>query len=446
MDAIKKSPLNNIYERFCAAVMPCITASSRVCVGLSGGVDSVVLLHLFVQLRQKIQFDLSAIHVHHGISPHADDWQDFCQRLCDQLGVAFTAQRVVLDHQAASGLEAEARAARYQQYAQQPVDFIALAHHRDDQAETLMLQLLRGAGVKGLAAMAKCRGVSGQLGHLRPLLDVDRSTIVAWAQAHNFCWIEDESNADTRYARNFLRHDFLPLLNNRYPAWRATMARSAENLAEAAELLDELAKMDAQQAIHERRLYCPYLKQLSPARARNLMRHFISLHGSRMPSQARLADMLTQIISTQHDNHLAIQHDEHVLYRYQDYVYLIKRLPVVDRLAQWQWPDEGGLYIPALGQLQIKSGVGSGIAEDKFVNINVRLRQGGEVMRPDCKRPRRRLKDLLQQSMIPAWQRERLPLIYSADILICVPGIGVACEWQAQENETAVTLDWQPEQ
>lgn len=442
MDAIKKSPLNNIYERFCAAVAPYVTANSRVCIGLSGGVDSVVLLHLFVQLRQQLQFDLSAIHVHHGISAHADEWQFFCQQLCGQLNVACTVRKVALDHQAASGLEAEARAARYQQYAQQQVDFIVLAHHRDDQAETLMLQLLRGSGVKGLSAMAKYRQITGQPGYLRPLLDIDRGNIVDWARAHQLHWVEDESNADTRYARNFLRRDFLPVLNQRYPAWRESLARSAQNLGEASLLLDELAMMDAQHGIVEQRLYCPYVKQISPARARNLLRYFIAQHGCRMPSQDKLADMLGQIVNTEHDNHMAIHHDTHTLYRYQDCVCLVKQLPVINKAEQWSWPTEADLHIPALGILEVQSSMGCGIARDKFIDVSVRLRQGGEVMRPDCKRPRRKLKDLLQQSGIPAWQRDRMPLIYSADTLICVPGVGVECEWQAKINAPAVLVNW----
>ncbi|MEQ1669175.1 MAG: tRNA lysidine(34) synthetase TilS, partial [Sulfuriferula sp.] len=277
-----------------------------------------------MQLRTTIPFTLSAIHVHHGISLHADDWLAFCQQCCNQLDVAFTGQHAHLDHHAASGLEAEARAARYQLYAQQPADFIALAHHRDDQAETVMLQLLRGAGAKGLAAMAKYRAQPDQPTYLRPLLDVDRSDIVAWAQAHQLSWVEDDSNSNTHYARNFLRHDFLPILNQRYPAWRATIARSAANLAEAAELLDELAVMDAQSAVQGNRLNCQQLARLSPARGKNLLRHFFSLHHIRMPSQARLDEMLAQLTHTQHDNHLAIQHDAHTLYRYQDDAYLVK--------------------------------------------------------------------------------------------------------------------------
>lgn len=445
MDAIKKSPSNKLYTTFLAAVTPHVTATSRVCIGLSGGVDSIVLLHLFAQLRSTIPFELSAIHIHHGISPHADDWLAFCQKRCATLSIAFTGQRVHLNHHAASGLEAEARAARYQHYAQQTADFIALAHHRDDQAETVMLQLLRGAGAKGLAAMAKHRAQPNQPAYLRPLLDVDRSDIVAWAEAHQLSWVEDDSNTDTHYARNFLRRDILPMLNQRYPAWRTTMARSASNLAEAATLLDELAAIDAQLGIQENRLNCPFLAHLSPARAKNLLRYFFTLHHTHMPSQARLDDILTQLIHTQHDNHLAIQHDEHTLYRYQDDAYLVKNQLRPDTHQRWQWQDATSIALPLLGTLHFQPSLSTGIKRDKLVDINIRLRLGGEAFRPDCKRPKRRLKDLFQLSHIPPWQRDYLPLIYSGDTLIHAPNIGTACEWQAKHGEAAITIIWHAE-
>ena len=445
MDATKKSPLNKVYTSFLVAVTPHVTATSRVCVGLSGGVDSIVLLHLFSQLRLVIPFDLSALHVHHGISQHADDWLIFCQHRCNELNIPFIGQRANLNRNAASGLEAEARAARYQHYAQQVTDFIALAHHRDDQAETLMLQLLRGAGAKGLAAMSKYRIQPNQPTYLRPLLDVDRSDIIAWAQAHQLNWVEDDSNTDTHYARNFLRHHFLPLLNQRYPAWRTTMARSASNLAEAATLLDELAAIDAQLGIDDQRLSCHHLRCLSPTRTRNLLRYFFTLHRTRMPSQARLDDMLAQLSHVQHNNHLAIEHDEHTLYCYQDYAYLVKNKPRPGIQQRWLWQDTTSLILPLLGTLHFQPGLGTGIKREQLVDINIRLRSGGEVFRPDRKRPNRRLKDLFQLSHIPPWQRDYLPLIYSGDTLIHVPGIGTACKWQANQGEDSIEITWHAE-
>ncbi|NOT18452.1 MAG: tRNA lysidine(34) synthetase TilS [Sulfuriferula sp.] len=443
MDVTKKSPLNKLYADFHHAVIPHITADSRICVGLSGGVDSVVLLHLFAQLRLSHTFHLSAIHVHHGISQYADEWSLFCQQLCAQLAIPCTTTRVTLDNKL--GVEAEARKQRYQQYQQQPADFIALAHHQDDQAETLMLQLLRGAGVKGLSGMAKYRQLPNQPAYLRPLLDMPRSAILAWAHAQQLQWIEDDSNSDTHYARNFLRLDLLPQLNQRYPAWRTALARSAANLAEASELLDELARMDAQQSIHEQRLDCHYLQRINPSRARNLLRYFFALHNLQMPSQVRLADMLAQLTRAPHDNHPAIPHGDYTLHRYLNQAYLIKRLPVSDPKQSWSWSDGDTLHIPFYGTFSTHISDATGIALAKFTHINIRLRQGGEMLRPDCKRPNRRLKDLLQQQQIPPWQRDRLPLVYSGDTLIHVPHIGTACAWQAHAGEPSIALDWQAE-
>jgi tRNA(Ile)-lysidine synthase len=443
MDATKTLPPNKLQTTFQAHVSQHVAPDSRVCVALSGGVDSVVLLHLFAQLRSHYPLTLSAIHIHHGISPNADAWAQFCQQICAELDIPIQTYRISLARSAELGLEAAARLARYAQFRHQPADFIALAHHRDDQAETFMLQLLRGAGVKGLSGMPVIRQQSGEPGYLRPLLDVDRSDILDWAKQRQLQWIEDESNQDSRYARNFLRHEILPLLNQRYPAWRATIARSAQNLAEAAELLDELAQLDAAHAIRDRQINCTYLAAISPARARNLLRYFLALHDLAMPSQIQLMEMLEQLTHAGMDSHIAIDHDGHTLHRYRDYGYLLKQLPVPDRASRWHWQGEKQLSLPKLGgTLSFEREQAPGIDLQRLNDINIRLRQGGEMFRPDCRRPNRRLKTLLQTANIPPWQREHTPLIYSGDTLIHVPGIGTACGWQATPGDLALCISW----
>nr|WP_189836621.1 tRNA lysidine(34) synthetase TilS [Sulfuriferula sp. AH1] len=326
-----------------------VAPETRVCVALSGGVDSVVLLHLFTQLRTDYPVILSAIHIHHGLSPNADHWAQTCRQLCTTLDIPLRICNISLERSADLGIEAAARHARYAQFRQQDVDCIALAHHRDDQAETLMLQLLRGAGVKGLAAMPVIRHQPRQPSYLRPLLDIDRSTILDWAHRHQLHWIEDESNRDSRYARNFLRHEILPLLTQRYPAWRTTMARSAQNLAEAAELLDELAQLDAAQAIQARHISCAYLADITPVRARNLLRYFLAIHGLTMPSQARLAEMLQQLTHAGTDSHVAIDHDSYILHRFRHYGYLVKKRTIPASNSRWHWQGETQLALPPLG-------------------------------------------------------------------------------------------------
>jgi len=443
MDATKKPLSNKLCTTFRARVTEHVAPDSRVCVALSGGMDSVVLLHLFDQLRASYPLSLSAIHVHHGISVNADHWAETCLQLCHALNIPLQTYKISLARRTELGLEAAARHARYAEFQHQDVDFIALAHHRDDQAETVMLQLLRGAGAKGLAGMGIVRHDGNQPTYLRPLLDIDRNAIHDWAKQKNLHWIEDESNQERRYARNFLRHDILPLLNQRYPAWRATIARSAQNLAEAAELLDELAQIDAVQAIHARRISCDYLTNLTPARARNLLRYFLASQHVSMPSQMRLAEMLMQLNHAGSDSSIVIEHDGYTLHRFQRYGYLVKQLVAPASNSRWRWQGEAQLNLVELGgTLHFEHALTSGIDLDKVNNINIRLRQGGEAFRPDCRRPNRRLKILFQEANIPPWERDRTPLIYSDDTLIHVPGVGTACDWQATTGSNSLQIKW----
>ena len=403
----------------------------------------MVLLHLFAAARQEFRLHLSAVHIHHGLSANADAWAAACSDLCTSLNIPLQIQKARIDPASKAGLEASARSARYALFQQQAVDFIALAHHRDDQAETVLLQLLRGAGVKGLSAMPAMRRNTNGPAYLRPLLDVDRSEIVDWAVSNGLNWVEDESNQDTTLSRNYLRHTVLPLLSGQHAAWRTTITRSAGLLAEAAALLDELAEVDAVSAINEHRLDCNYLAKISPARARNLLRYFFSQHRLLMPSQARLTDMLNQLIQASGDAQITIEHNGTELKRYRSHAYLLRATPPLPRNLCWHWHGQAEFHLTELqGTLYFRQ-ENAGCA-DKLHNINIRLRQGGEYFQPDCKRPKRRLKDLLQTANLPPWERDRLPLIYSGDDLIQVPGIGVACNWQAKFAKAALCIEWRP--
>jgi len=208
--------------------LPAGLRGKRLAVGLSGGVDSVVLLHLLRELAPRHGFRLSAVHVHHGLSPNADDWARFCRKLCRGWVVPLTVRRVSVQKKG-RGLEAAAREARRAAFAAVAADAIVLAHHLDDQAETVLLNLLRGAGPRGAAAM-QAAGRLGDKRLLRPLLQVRRREILAYARAHHLEWIEDESNRDAALARNFLRLRVGPLLEERFPRWRESLARAALEL------------------------------------------------------------------------------------------------------------------------------------------------------------------------------------------------------------------------
>jgi tRNA(Ile)-lysidine synthase len=361
----------------------------RVAVGLSGGVDSVVLLDLLCAAAPRHGFRVAAVHVHHGLSPHADAWARFCRKLCRDRGVPLVVRRVGVRKQG-RGLEAAARAARRDAFARHPAPVIALAHQLDDQAETVLLNLLRGAGARGASAMP----VAGRLGGkilLRPLLAVRRDAIEAYARARGLRWIEDESNRDAALTRNFLRLRVGPLLETRFARWRESLARAARHFAAA------------------------------DADARLLLREFLRARGLRAPSEAKLVEMLRQL--TGKGARTAIEHDGAVLRVYRGRVSVDKR--------------------PG-GELRLRPARGRGIdaARLERSRVTLRARAGGERLQLDARRPRRTLKNLFQEAGIPPWRRERLPLLYCGDELVWVPGLGVAAGWQAARGVRGVVPEW----
>lgn len=380
----------------------------RVLVGLSGGIDSVVLLHVLA--RELPPPQLRAAHVHHGLSPNADGWARFCRTLCRRLGVTLSVRKVKVQRSGA-GLEAAARKARYEALKKLGFDVLALAHQLDDQAETVLMNLLRGAGPRGASGMpARARLEGREL--VRPLLGVPREAIVAYARANGLEWIEDESNANVELTRNFLRHRVGPLLAERFPAWRQSLARAAGLFAR-----------------HE-------------ADAGELVREFLRAQGLRAPSEARLAEMLKQLASGSHATR--IEHDGAVLRVFRgDVVVEPDRAP--QRFEPLAWRGERRLALPALGgELVFRRAHGEGI-DAKWIagpGLSTRLRSGGERLQLDARRPRRTLKNLFQEAGVPPWQRARLPLLYREGELVWVPGLGTDVRYRASPGSRGWVPEW----
>lgn len=282
-------------------------------VGLSGGIDSVVLLHALAALRHG---SVSALHVHHGISPNADHWADFCSGLAQRLALPFMSIKVEVERASGDGLEAAARRARHAAFAAAQADWIVLAHHRDDQAETLLFKLLRGTGSAGAAAM---RERSGKL--LRPLLNVGRDEIACYAAEHRLDWIEDESNSDLRHARNFLRHRILAPMMARFPGAAKNLAGAAARFAEAQDLLDDLARLDLG-ATTGFPVTVAALQALPEPRARNALRYLLAGYAVMIPNEARLREALRQMLTAGSDRHPALQFGNHRLVRRRGLIYL----------------------------------------------------------------------------------------------------------------------------
>lgn len=464
MASSRKLNLTDLSERVAAQIAPLLPAHSSILIGLSGGVDSIVLLHLLHRLAPRFSWQLSALHVHHGISPNADAWTDFCAGLCAQYAIPLQIKRVDIAPLRGHGIEAAARKLRHAAFSGQKCDFVALAHHADDQAETLLLQLLRGAGVRGASAMPLLAGREGSPGLLRPLLRCSRREILDYAAAHNLRWIEDESNADDSYPRNFLRHRVLPLLEQKFPACRATLARSAQHFAEASSLLDDLARLDAQNPSplpsggerarergegHDVTLEISRLQSLSQPRAKNLLRWLLHRCGAPMPQTVQLDDMLQQLCEARQDAEVCVAYSDYEVRRYRGRVHVLRVLGDFDRNLVLPWHGEEELDWPALNMrlhFDRMQGAGISLAKLQRAPVTLRLRQGGETLRPHPNAATRTLKNLLQEQHVPPWQRDCLPLLFCGDELVCMPGVAIAAEYQAVADEAGISAVLRPGQ
>jgi tRNA(Ile)-lysidine synthase len=435
-----RAAVSDLAARVAGQLKHIVKRSDRLLAGLSGGVDSVVLLEVLSRLAPRLRFRLSALHVNHQLSPNARRWESFCRQLCRARGIPF--QSVKVGVRRGDSIEAAARAARYAAFARRDCEYVVLAHHRDDQVETLLLQLLRGAGVKGLAAMPLVRTRI-----LRPLLDVTRDEILEYARARKLKWIEDESNQDIYFQRNFIRHEVLPVLARRFPAYRATVARTAGHLAEAARLLDELAAADAAGHLAGGTLPVAALRRLSPARGRNLLRYFLASHGATMPNADRLEEALRQVLNAKQDARVRIELGSFELRRFENRLHLVASLKEPAAGYARRWRGEKEIALPELGGvLAMPRARGAGVSLARLGGrpVTIRVRRGGESLQPDRRRPRRSLKKLLQEARVPPWERGRLPLILCGTELVWAPGIGVASAFQAGRGEAAVQPAWVP--
>lgn len=427
-----------------------VRPGQRLMLGLSGGMDSVVLLDILDRLRTELGYALSALHVNHQLSPHADRWAEFCAGLCQVRDILCTVAAVNVSRRPGESLEALAREARYQAFYARPADFVVLAQHLDDQAETLLLQLLRGAGVKGLSGMPLLRqraggGLAPPAALLRPLLEIPRSEIECYARARGLQWVEDESNTDISFQRNFLRHRLLPVLGRRFPAYRRTLGRASRNLAEAAQLLDELAQLDAARAFAQGGMKLDVLAGLSFVRAKNLLRYYLVGQGAPLPGAERLEEILRQLLHAAPDANVRIALGEIEVRRFRNEVRVLPQAAPLPPNLEWAWHGGAELELaPLEGRLSFRSAVGEGIGLNwlQACAVTVRLRCGGERLRPDCRRPARSLKHLLQEAGVPPWQRDRLPLLFRGDDLIWAAGIGAACICQAKPGEQGVVVEW----
>jgi tRNA(Ile)-lysidine synthase len=438
--ASRASAVDAVDAAVGAALAEHVNAGARVAVALSGGVDSMVLLDALTPFVASHPLLLSAIHVHHGLSPNADRWAHFCAEQSALRNIPLTVHRLRLERGPGQSIEALARAARYECLMAADADVVALAHHADDQAETVLLQLLRGAGPRGVSAMPVYR--EGRPSLWRPLLSLSRQKLHDYATSRGLAWIEDESNVDEKHKRNLLRHAVAPLLSASFPGYPDTLVRAAAHQAEASALLDELAALDAAGAVDELGLNRVSLAGLPAPRAGNLLRWFMRREGLRPPSQARLSEMLRQLVLTANDAKVSITHEGREIGVHRGRILFHVRPPEPYVLA---WHGEREVRLP-WGALTFVPVHGAGLCADRLKQspVSLRSRTGGERIQLATNRPHHAVKKLLQQARLPRWERDALPLVWCGDELAAIPGIGVAVAFQAERDSAGWTLEWRP--
>lgn len=393
-------------------------------VAYSGGMDSHVLLHLLAQLRESLSVNLRAVYINHGLSPHASDWARHCEQVCNALSVPFKSISVTVVLKAGASPEAAAREARYQAFLDliQSGGYLCTAHHQDDQAETVLLQLLRGAGPKGLAAMAPQTPFgAGTL--LRPLLQFTRAELAEYASVYNLQWIDDESNFDTDYDRNFLRHEIIPRLRERWPSLTRTLDRSARLCAESALLLDELAQQDLLhlQEAKSDVISIAGLKMLTPERQRNVLRYWVRQQGFALPTDIKLQHVLSDVVAAGEDRQPCVHWPGAEMRRYAGYLYLMPPLAEFQFDLVIPWDNlEKPLLLPDGRRLVCSQLKKASLGQQA---VSVRFRQRGEQVQVMGMNHATSLKKLLQDLEIPPWLRDRVPLVYLGDELVQIAGI-----------------------
>jgi tRNA(Ile)-lysidine synthase len=419
-------------------------SAPRLCVALSGGRDSVVLLHALSRLREGHSFSLSALHVHHGISANADAWAAFCGELCAAWDIPLAIVRVEVPRASGEGLEAAARRLRHEVFVEVDADALLLAHHRDDQAETVLLNLLRGAGVAGAAGMLPVRAQARGPYLVRPLLGFARAALEAYASEHELRWICDESNDDLHFRRNFLRHEIVPRLEAKFSGAGEALARAAAHFAEGAALLDELARIDraASAPNPDGRIAVAGFNGLGEARARNLLRVEIAAAGFRAPEARWISEALKQLATADSSSQICLATPDFELHVYRGEIHLNAKRILPPAAAQY-WKGESDLPWGA-GRVRFVATTGSGIRRAALDGeVVLQPRAGGERLKPHAGRPRRSLRNLLQEGGVPPWERARLPYLWCEGRLAWVGGVGVDASFACAADEAGILPVWE---
>ncbi len=404
-----------------------LSSSKNILIAYSGGLDSHVLLHLITQLSSLAAYTVRAVHIHHGLQQQADAWVSHCQQVCDNLNISLQIEYLNLTITKGESLEEVARTARYGAFKNllQKDELLLTAHHQDDQAETLLLQLFRGAGVQGLAGMPRITEfASGQ--HARPLLNESLQTLKKYANQYQLDYIEDPSNKNNVFDRNYLRNEIIPELKKRWPSIGKTISRSVAIQAETKHLLDEFAEKDLKLVLVDTeqgvdKLSIPKLQGLSVPRQKLVIRYWISTNGFKPPSETKLNHIFSNIIDASEDAQPLLEWAGVELRRYQGCLYIMSPLAEHDSKQVFVWENPQQAFVISSLNIKIPAIMNS---PDEFKEpITIRFRKGGEKITDSKRTISISLKNYLNEVGIPPWLRSRIPLIYKGNTLIRVHGL-----------------------
>jgi tRNA(Ile)-lysidine synthase len=424
-----------------------LDAAPQILVAVSGGLDSTVLLHLLSTLVPAER--ICAVHIHHGLSANADAWQHSVEDYCQSLGVQLFSQAVEVTA-VGEGIEAAARKARYQvfEHLLQPGGLLLLGHHGDDQVETMLYQLLRGSGAKGLSGMPVQRPLGrGRL--IRPLLSVGRDQLQAYAELQKLSWVEDESNIEERFDRNYLRKHVVPAIAQRWPDYRQSMQLSAEHSSEAQQLAEALAREDLA-TLHLRQerggwsVCIEQLLKLDDLRQRNIYRHWPALQGLPMPNKKIIAEINSSVVRVREDAEPLLEWQGTAWRRFQGRLYLLVCSGAeFDSQQQYPWALDQILQLADGSQLVIEDALGEGLALAPGQLATVGYRQGGERCKPKGRGHSNSLKKLFLEYRVEPWWRDRTPLLYVDKTLVAVGDYWICEGWQAPPGQPGKKIRWQ---
>jgi len=414
-------------------------------VAFSGGADSTALLHAMARISSDLGRQVRAIHINHGLHPHADDWQAHCERHCENLAIELVQKKVVVEVGSRQSPEAQARTARYSAMLStvEDNDMLLTAHHADDQAETIILNLMRGAGVDGLAAMQPVRR-AGNAWLGRPLLNCRRLQLRRFLAENKIQFVDDPSNDDRSIRRNFVRHEILPRLEQMWPASTEQLNKSAAHVRSASQILKSMASADLRvcQGAYSYEIILDRLREFDGDRKALIIRQWAREHDLHTPDQRQMSELLKQLESAREDNALCLEWPGAEVHHYRSSLYIMPALPECPDNWYMDWNGQDAITLPAAnGELSLLGTNSSSFAD---MPLQVHARGGNEKLLPVGQAHHKSLKQLFQAAGIPPWLRSRIPLLSSDGECLAVGDLWLDQAFAKLLGETGLDLQWQP--